>query len=577
MKNEIAARVAMVRTWMNAAGQGFSAVIVPTMDPHDSEYVAGYWQLRQWVSGFTGSAGLVLIMPDEALLWTDSRYWLQAEEQLCDTPFRLMREGVDVSVADYIKVHVQGTIGFPSDMMSPSLYASLFSGRELRERAVPFNSGQWNEMWLNRPSMPSSPVEYVADELSGESSMSRISRVLEWMRKRHRSELLIADLSEVCWLLNLRASDIPYNSFLLAFLLLRTNGEHILFLDMNRVDARLKAYLGGLGITPAPYAEGLKRRIKNLDSTEDESPVSDMKAIKNAVESEGFRTAHLRDGVAMVRFLRLMDECQGKGYTELSAARLLHDLRAEQPGFCGLSFETISAYGAHGAIVHYEPTEKTDIPLSAPEGHGGGLFLLDSGAHYDCGTTDITRTIGFGSLTDEERLVYTLVLKGHLQLMYMMFPQGTTGLQLDTAARASMWRRGYDFGHGTGHGVGYRLGVHEGPSQIRKDVRACTLLPFRPGQVITDEPGIYVPGRFGVRIENMLLCREAVENEFGRFLCFEPLTMCPYDLRPVKPELLMEEERNWLNVYHQKVRQRLAPLLPDAKDRDWLITATERI
>lgn len=555
---EVTERVAALRTWMK--GQGLSAMVVPTMDPHNSEYVAEHWQCRRWISGFTGSAGTAVITMDDARLWTDSRYWLQAEEQLADTPFTLMRELVDMDVNEWLK-HVDGVVGYCPDMMIPSLAEDLFHGI----LAMPVKEDVFDLLWSDRPSFPLSKAEIVPDNVAGESAQSKLNRIVEWLRENGRDELLVTELSEIMWTLNLRGDDIPYNPFIISFLLVRENGHHIFYVHEEQLDDLTRAYLYNICVSVAPYQEAPRE-------LETETPITFWRAIKNEVEIEGFRQAHLRDGIAMVQFLRRLDEWCREGeeeLTELGVDRMLTALRAQQPGFRGLSFETIAGYGAHGAVVHYEPTPETDIPLEKK-----GLLLLDSGGHYDCGSTDITRTIPLGPLTDEERKVYTLVLKGHLQLQNMQFPEGTVGLQLDTAARMAMWREGYDFGHGTGHGVGHRLGVHEGPCQIRKNCRKDTTIPFHAGQNCTDEPGIYVAGKFGVRHENTLLCVERGETPFGRFLGFESFTLCPYDKRGIVKEMLTPEELTWLNEYHRHVCEVLMPHLTDDADRQWLMRAT---
>ena len=583
-KDFITERVKSIRTWMRNQKPAIWALTIPTMDPHDSEYVAGHWQMREWLTGFTGSAGMAVVTPDEALLWTDSRYWLQAEEQLAGTPFSLMREGEDDEFRSWVNKHEgeTGRIAFFEDMMSKPLYEELFAGLQ-GDRLVSLSSEEINPLWTGRPPMPHSKVELMPDTLVGETAAQRIGRLQDYLIQHGSGHILISDLSEICWLLNIRARDIPFNPYPLSFLKVNVQGKHTLFTDRSRVPDEVNKKFQQLNIDMDSYANGLALRCQTMLETEGlESPIPSWRAIKNPTEQEGFRRSHLLDGVAMVRFLRQLDEetlrakeSKDAAWTELSAARQLEELRRESEDFMDLSFETISAYGPHAAIVHYEPTPETDIPLRPAAGQiGGNLLLLDSGAHYTFGTTDITRTICLGEPTEEERRVYTLVLRGHLKLMNMQFPEGTTGLQLDTAARMDMWRRGYDFGHGTGHGVGFRSGVHEGPVQIRKNLRQCTTLPFHAGQVITDEPGIYLAGRFGVRIENMLLCQEAQQTECGRFLCFECLTLCPYDRRLIDLDMLQNEEREWLNQYHGLVREKLLPLLTDEADRQWLTQAT---
>lgn len=595
-------RIQQLRTWMEQ--RGIDVLVVPTMDPHNSEYVPEHWKCRQWITGFTGSAGTAVItsvaLESEDFgcrLWTDSRYWLQATDQLAGTPIILMREGEDTPIDAWLGKLAEKHIAFPADMMTPELYSELFVNCHAEACAEdPFDA-----LWSDRPAMPLSKAEMMPDELAGESAASKLNRLVEWIgdNKPH-GELFVSELSEICWLLNLRGNDIPYNPFLICFFKADINGRHILYIHSEQITPETTQYFAALGIEVRPYAEGLDIQQHRLKDTPDASPIAEWRAIKNEAEQQGFREAHIRDGVAMVRFLCWLDNCHANEegvltdkdanvVTEIKVDEVLTAFRAEQQGFCGLSFETIAAYGPHGAIVHYEATPETDVPLEARS-----LLLLDSGAHYSfppvggteggCGTTDITRTIALGELTDEERRVYTLVLKGHLQLAHLHFPDGTTGLQLDTAARMAMWREGYDFGHGTGHGVGHRLGVHEGPVQIRKNLRACTTLPFHAGQNITDEPGIYVPGRFGVRIENILFAVPAVTNEspdgttdFGRFLRFEQHTLCPYDQRPIVVEMLTPEERRWLNDYHAHVREVLTPLLPTDEERQWLVNATRAL
>ncbi len=541
--------------------RGVEALVVPTMDPHNTEYVAEHWQCRRWISGFTGSAGTAVVTDNEALLWTDSRYWLQAEEQLADTPFTLKRDLEDETVNEWLRRNVKGRVGYCPDMMTNSLHPTLFEGVE----AEALSEDPFDLLWEDRPPFPLSKAVRMPDEVAGETAASKLKRLIDWLEAQGRDSILITDLSEIAWMLNLRGDDIPYNPFLISFLLVRRNGEHVLYIHREQIVDEIADYLASVGVSLAPYSEAPQGQ-------DEDTPVTFWRAIKNPVEQEGFRQAHLLDGLAMVRFLRLLDESKGVGWTELYVDELLTACRAEQPGFHGRSFETIVGYGPHGAVVHYEPTPETDLPLQQKS-----FLLIDSGGHYEGGSTDITRTVSLGPLTDEEKRVYTLVLKGHLQLQNIHFPDGTTGLQLDTAARMPIWRAGYDFGHGTGHGVGQRLGIHEGPVQIRKNCRRDTTLPFHAGQNVTNEPGIYVAGRFGVRHENTLLCVPAEENEFGRFLKFEPLTLCPYDLRPVVVEMLTEEERRWLNDYHQHVLETLLPHLTDAADRRWLTLSTRPV
>ena len=573
----ISNRVEALRKWMQT--EGIDLFIVPTLDPHNSEYVPAYWKCRQWLTGFTGSAGTAVVTATDARLWTDSRYWLQATGQLAGTPFTLMREGEDTDItpwmAEVLRANPHSRISFAPDMMTPECYSQWIAPLGLHPSRIVYDNDPFTLLWQERPALSMAPAEIMPDEVAGRAAADKIRDLTAWMAERQTDRLLITELSEICWMLNLRGSDIPYNPFVIAFLEVRTTGSHRLFVHPSKITPEVRAYLKALHVDIHPYEEGLQLQLAALREPVAESPVAAWRALKNPAEQEGMRRAHLQDGVAMVRFLAWLERSIADGrtdITEMEADRRLTALRAEQPDFLGLSFETIAAYGPHGAIVHYEASPETDVRLEPR-----GLFLLDSGGQYACGTTDITRTVALGTPTPQECRVYTLVLKGHLQLAHAVFPDGTTGLQLDTYARAAMWREGYDYGHGTGHGVGHRLGVHEGPLQIRKNLRACTTLPFHSGQTVTDEPGIYVPGAFGVRIENLLLTVEGSETPFGTFLRFDDLTLCPYDLKPVVTDMLTPQERQWLNDYHSRVRETLMPLLHDEADREWLENATRPV
>ena len=577
MKPHINEHVEALRKWMQ--GEGIDIFIIPTLDPHNSEYVPEHWKCRQWLTGFTGSAGTALVTAREALLWTDSRYWLQAAEQLSGTPFTLMREGEDCDLTAWLqealKVSPTLHIGFAPDMMTPESYSQWLAPLALEPSQTVCTADPFALLWDGRPALSTAPAEIMPDEVAGRSAADKLHALTEWLAQHHRDRLFITELSEICWTLNLRGDDIPYNPFVIAFLEVRTSAPHRLFIHQSKITPEVEEHLKALHVDIHPYDEGLQLQLAALREPVAESPVAAWRALKNPVEREGMRRAHVLDGIAMVRFMAWLERSMAEDrtdITEMEADRQLTALRSEHPDFLGLSFETIAAYGPHGAIVHYEATPETDARL---EPHG--LLLLDSGGQYTCGTTDITRTVALGTPTPEERRVYTLVLKGHLQLAHAIFPDGTTGLQLDTYARAAMWREGYDYGHGTGHGVGHRLGVHEGPLQIRKNLRACTTLPFHAGQTITDEPGIYIPGAFGVRIENLLLATEGPETPFGKFLRFDNLTLCPYDLKPVDFDLLTPQERQWLNLYHAHVREILMPLLHHEAERQWLDQATRPI
>ena len=596
----IAKRVEMLRDWMD--DNELSAFIVPTIDPHDSEYLPDHWKAREWLTGFNGSAGIAIVTESAAYLWTDSRYFLQAEEQLKDTPFLLMRDGEPgvPTADDWLSQNMDSTdvIGYYGELMTDDMYQAFSHDDVLDLEDVgedPFDS-----IWAGRPALPKGKVMMQPLAVAGVSTQEKLKTLRQWMGAQEVpfDAFFFNDLSEIAWILNLRGEDVDFNPFFLSYLYVGDE-ECVLFVDKQKLSAEVKQYFDENKVRVRGYDEWGKE-LTEISSLEDlylgmpdsmarlvidfineseidydlvGSPVPMLRAIKNDAEKAGFRRAMEYDGVAMVKFLRWLDENIGKTpITEIGVDQKLTGFRAEQPGYCSLSFGTIAAYADHGAIVHYEAEPETDVALQPK-----GLLLLDSGAHYECGTTDITRTIALGELTEEERRVYTLVLKGHIGLARCRFPEGINGMQLDTAARYAMWQEGYDFGHGTGHGVGSRLGVHEGPHQIRKNNRGCTLVPFLAGMTITDEPGIYVIGRFGVRIENVLLTKESKQTDFGKFLDFETLTLCPYDMRPVVMSMLSPEEKLWINDYHAEVRRRLMPMLDDAADRLWLEEATKEI
>lgn len=592
MRETVRERLARLRDDM--AREGLHAFIIPTSDPHNSEYTPERWKAREWLTGFNGSAGTIVVTRHEAALWTDSRYFIAAEEQLDGTGIELMKErmpgtptiakwiGRKLAMCERPQAGVDGNVC--SETMVRTLTAELRAEGGITLRT---NHDPLQRIWLERPPLPSARVEEHPREYAGETTTSKLSRIREWLTRRHAYGLLIASLDDIAWTLNLRGSDVHCNPVFVAYLLV-TRQRAVLFIDKVKLTPQVEACLKSAGVSTDAYANVTKALAKygeyNIVMDPDEvnhtvfssvrcretiscpSPVAAMKAVKNTTEIEGFRRAMERDGVAMVRFLMwLKPAVEAGGQTEMSVSDRLERFRAGQSLYRGLSFDTIAAYQEHGAIVHYEPTAATDKALR-PE----GLLLLDSGAQYSDGTTDITRTIALGSLTDEQRRVYTLVLKGHLQLQALKFPEGAAGTQLDAVARMAMWREGMNFMHGTGHGVGSYLNVHEGPHQIRMEWRPAGLVP---GMTVTDEPGLYLAGRFGVRTENTLLVVPYKETEFGRFVQFEPLTLCPIDTTPVITDMLTDEERRELNEYHSMVLRRLAPLL-ETREQRWLEQAT---
>ena len=570
-----------------------SAFIFPTTDPHQSEYTADHWKGREFISGFDGSAGTAVVTLSSAALWTDSRYFIAAAQQLEGTEFQLMKERISgtPSIAEWLGSELRDIqspeVGIDG-MVSSAAYVEQLIADLRRQGGITLrtNFDPLSQIWTQRPPIPQNPVVRQPLDLAGETAHEKLARIRRALRQQHADGMLMASLDDIAWTLNLRGSDVHCNPVFVSYLLISST-RAILYIGKGKLSPDIIAYLKAEGVDVDDYAnvrQGLRDYFEyNILLDPDEvnytlyksavreviaapSPVPAMKAVKNESEVRGFHEAMLRDGIAMTRFLRwLMSAVAEGGQTELSVSRKLEELRAEQPRFRGLSFDTISAYAAHGAIVHYEPTPDSDVPLR-PE----GFLLLDSGAQYEDGTTDITRTIPLGPLTDEERRVYTLVLKGHLRLQNLCFPDGASGTQLDAIARSPLWQEGLNYLHGTGHGVGAYLNVHEGPHQIRMEYRPA---PLHAGMTVTDEPGIYLEGRFGVRIENTLLIVPHRTTELGSFLRFEPLTLCPIDTAPIIPELLTDEERQWLNDYHAHVYNVLAPHL-DEEDREWLRKVT---
>lgn len=574
-----------------------AAFIFPSTDAHQSEYVASHWQGREWISGFDGSAGTAVVTLDRAALWTDSRYFLAAEQQLQGTEYQLMKLRVEgtPTIGQWL-IEQLADVESPEvglDGMVNSFHDTQALVDELRKAAgitVRTNFDPLEVIWKDRPSIPVNPVEIQPLEFAGESFQSKLSRIRTALRELHADGMLVSALDDIAWTLNLRGSDVHCVPVFVSYLLIASD-KVSLFVDEEKLTPSVKDYLVGNGVSLYKYnkvEEGLRnyseynilldgdetsyrlwKTVKCREIVSFTSPIPAMKAIKNQTEIAGFRSAMLRDGVAMVKFLRWLNPAveQG-GQTEMSINEKLTSLRAEQEYFRGLSFDTIAGYQEHGAIVHYEATPQTDAVLR-PE----GLILIDSGAQYQDGTTDITRTIALGPVSERIKYIYTLVLKAHIQMELVKFPDGASGTQLDAVGRACLWRAGLNYLHGTGHGVGSYLSVHEGPHQIRMEWKPT---PLRSGMTVTDEPGIYLTGEFGVRIENTLLVKDYMQTEMGKFLQMESLTLCPIDTAPIDVLLLTEEEKNWLNVYHQLVFEKLSPWL-DEEDKNWLREATKSL
>lgn len=595
MKETISNRLAAVREVMRR--EHLAAFVFPSTDPHNSEYVPDHWKGREWISGFDGSAGTAVVTMTSAALWTDSRYFIAAAEQLGGTEFVLMKERLPETptVAQWLGEQLRDSdskeVGIDGMTCAYSMVEGLIG--ELRKAGgltLRTNLDILAQVWTDRPPVPLNEVVVQPLNLAGEPAHEKISRIRQALRGQHADGMLVTALDDIAWTLNLRGSDVHCNPVFVAYLLISST-KATLFVDHRKLTAEALASLKEAGIDVDDYGnvqKGLKDYFEyNILLDPDSvnytlykaasshrivaaaSPVPAMKAVKNDAEIAGFHEAMLRDGIAMVKFLKWLKPAVAQGgQTEMSIARRLYELRSEQPLFRDISFDTIAAYQEHGAIVHYEPTEATDMPLKAE-----GLLLIDSGAQYQNGTTDITRTVALGPLTEEQRRVYTLVLKGHIQLDMLTFPDGASGTQLDALARKDMWAEGYNYLHGTGHGVGSYLNVHEGPHQIRMEYRPA---PLHAGMTVTDEPGIYLEGQFGVRIENTLLITPFKETAFGKFLRFEALTLCPIDTAPIVREMMTDEEVQWLNSYHQRVREALSPHLSD-EERAWLDEATKAI
>lgn len=593
--NEIELRLARLRELMKR--EHLSAFIFPSTDAHQSEYVADHWRGREWISGFNGSAGTAVVTMKSAALWTDSRYFLAAEEQLEGTEYQLMRLKIEgtPTIAEWLGKELQDVqspeVGLDGMVNSYNYVKDLsYSLRKLGGITLRTNLDPLEQIWENRPSLPANPVEIQSLEYAGETLVSKVARIRKSLGELHADGMLVSALDDIAWTLNLRGTDVHCNPVFVSYLLIESD-KVSLFVDDNKLSPEVKQYLQDNQVSLYNYNKVEKclesyseynilldgdetsyylwKTVKCQEIVAAASPIPAMKAVKNKAEIEGYRSAMLKDGVAMVKFLKwLKPAVEAGGQTEISIDEKLTSLRAEQKLFRDISFDTIAGYAQHGAIVHYEATPETDVVLK-PE----GLILIDSGAQYQDGTTDITRTIALGAVSEEMKHIYTLVLKAHIQLELVKFPDGASGTQLDAVGRECMWREGYNFLHGTGHGVGSYLCVHEGPHQIRMEWMPT---PLRAGMTLTDEPGLYLAGKFGVRIENTVLISDYMSTEFGKFLQIEPLTLCPIDTTPIDVDMLLPEEIDWLNAYHHSVYEKLSPFL-DEEEKIWLENATKPI
>ncbi len=594
MKANISAHIQALRTKMKE--HGLSAAIIPQADPHMSEYLSSHWQVRRWLSGFTGSAGDLVITLDKALLWTDSRYFLQASEQLAGTEIQLMKDGLPEtpSISEWITSNLQAKekVGIDGMVFSTNAKNALESKLGSHGLVLVSNFDVVDEIWNDRPALPDCKVFIHDIKYAGLSAKEKIAAVLNNAKKQLASSVFISALDEIAWTLNIRSNDVTYNPVATSFLFL-SNNHSVLFIDEAKLTPEVKSYLSSEGVRVASYSR-VKEFLNDIPSTEKvlveasrsaaeivdildaraikgASAVAMLKACKNDIQLEGIRAAMLRDGIAMVKSLCEIKEKVSENIklTELDVADILRNHRSQSPMFFDESFGTIAGYGPHGAIVHYEATEISNSTLQ-PE----GLLLIDSGAQYFDGTTDITRTIALSKVpTAEEKRDFTLVMKGHIALGSMIFPEGTAGAQLDAFARQFLWKEGLSYLHGTGHGVGHFLNVHEGPQSIRLNYVPAHLTP---GMITSNEPGLYREGIHGIRCENLVLTINAMTTEFGNFYKFETLTLCPFDLSLFDTSIMTIEEIEWINNYHSTVHKALAPYL-EGKPLQWLIDNTQSL
>jgi Xaa-Pro aminopeptidase len=574
--------------------RGIAAYLVPSTDAHQSEYVPAWWRRREWISGFTGSAGDVVITLNEAWLWTDSRYYLQASEQLEGSGFQLMKSGMpDVpKISEWLATSLQrgDRVGFDPEVLSRKMHTDL--EEDLSRRGIellPVEGNLIDAIWTDRPAVSNRSVRVLEEIYAGEPVGDKLDRVREKMKEMGADVHILSSLDGIAWLFNLRGEDVDYNPVFLSHAAV-TSESAFLFIDEQKVSESVRSTVSGL-FELRPY-DAISEFVDNCESdgqvvwadpeatshtltpktgVHQRSPVIDLKAAKNPVELNGFRKCHIEDGVAMIAFIRWLEEqVPGGQLTEMSAARQLLSFREEREGFMGASFNTISSYGPHAAINHYSVTDASNIPLGSDS-----LYLVDSGGQYQCGTTDITRTFCFGQPIDEQIEMYTRVIRGHIALATLAFPEGTFGKQLDLAARKPLWEVGKNYGHGTGHGIGHYLNVHEGPVSISPRGNDVALAV---GNVISNEPGYYDEGSYGIRIENLLAV--VPDSELSRngqsFLKFENLTRCPIATNLIDVALLDEDERTWINDYHRVVEEALSPHL-DEPGRRWLEERTRPI
>ncbi|WP_438590008.1 aminopeptidase P family protein [Duncaniella muris] len=590
MQNPVIERIAALRKEMNEAG--VKAVVLPRTDAHLSEYISAHWHIVRYLSGFTGSAGTMVVTDKEALLWVDSRYFLQGAQQIEGSGIILMKDGLPdtPSIAGYLCENLSkgDKVGINGMLMSIDETAALRSRLNAAGIELDVDFDPIDRIWTDRPALPSDKIFIHDEKYAGESAVSKMARILDSAKAQGAQAYFTSALDEIAWILNIRSNDVPCNPVATSFLYVAPSGS-TLFVDEAKLTPEVKAYLAEAGVATAPYASvltalaALPAGVKVLLSgsrasgaiahvledryVKGDSPVALPKAIKNDVQIAGIRQAHLRDGVAMVRSLMEIERtvAAGERLTEMDVADILLRHRSKGDLYFDLSFESICGFGANGAIVHYTADETSNTVITK-----GNLLLIDSGANYLDGTTDITRTIAIGEPSADMRHDFTLVMKGHIAIATSIYPEGTRGAQLDALARMPLWKEGKSYLHGTGHGVGHFLNVHEGPQSIRLN---DTLAPLTPGMLTSNEPGVYLADRYGIRCENLVLTIPYEETEFGKFYAFETITLCPFDRSLFDTSIMSAEEIRWVDDYHRTVYDRLAPLM-EADERQWLAAAT---
>ncbi len=594
MTQIISQRINQLRDAMRA--KSLHAYIVPSTDPHISEYIAPRWKSREWISGFDGSAGTVIVTHDHAGLWTDSRYFLQAEQQLNGTGIQLFKAGLP-DTPDMLEWLTQSlpadsTIGLDGEIFTTNEVSRIRSILAKKEISLVTDFDLFTEIRSDRPSIPEEGIFELPVEFSGASAVDKIETLRSTMKQAGANLLVISALDEIAWTFNIRGNDVESNPVAIAYAII-TNKQSILFTNAVKISRELQDYLDSQRVITAEYGkiydylsnlssessilfDGYKVNFKLRNAIpshckiiESPSPVALLKSIKNETEIAGFRNIMIKDGVAFTRFMMWLEDNVASGnITEMTIGEKLYEFRDEQELFVGESFSTIAGYKEHGAINHYHPTVETASTI-LPE----NFLLIDSGGQYFDGTTDMTRTIALGEVTEQMKKDFTLVLKGHIALTTCRFPQGTRGSQIDILARKALWDEGYNYLHGTGHGIGHFLNVHEGPQSIRMEENPVKL---QPGMVMSNEPGLYRNGEYGIRHENMVLIKEDIETPFGKFYGFETLTLFPFDKSSIDKSLLTEKEVQWINDYHAMVFEKLSPKLEEA-EVNWLKEKTREV